>query len=92
MKSVTSPSDRPGPVEQAELDCVSRRVHRAVEELPEHERTLIELAYWSGLSQSEIAARLSIPRGTIRMQTRSALARLAALLEREGRQDCDRAA
>ena len=34
------------------------RVHRALEVLPEHERPLIELAYWGGLSQSEIAERL----------------------------------
>ena len=31
------------------------RVHRALETLPDHERHVIELAYWGGLSQSEIA-------------------------------------
>ena len=40
---------------------LSWRVHRAIEELPEHERPVIELAYWSGLSQSEIAGRLRRP-------------------------------
>ena len=79
-----SPSDRPGPLEHAESDWVSWRVHRALEDLPEHERTLIELAYWSELSQSEIAASVSIPLGTVKTRTRSALARLAKLLEHEG--------
>ena len=55
------PSGQPDPPEHAESDWVSWRVHRALEDLPEHERTLIELAYWSELSQSEIAARVSIP-------------------------------
>ena len=63
---------------------MSWRVHRALEDLPEHERTLIELAYWSELSQSEIAARVNIPLGTVKTRTRSALARLAELLEHEG--------
>ncbi len=79
-----SPSDRPGPAEHAESDWVSWRVHRALEDLSEHERALIELAYWSELSQSEIAARVNIPLGTVKTRTRRALARLAELLEREG--------
>jgi RNA polymerase sigma-70 factor (ECF subfamily) len=62
---------------------VSWRVHRALEELPAHERALIELAYWSELSQSEIAAHLNLPLGTVKTRTRSALKRLAELLERD---------
>jgi len=53
------------------------------EELPEHERLVIELAYWSERSQSEIAAELGIPLGTVKTRTRSGLARLADLLEGE---------
>jgi RNA polymerase sigma-70 factor (ECF subfamily) len=58
-------------------------VHRALETLPESERSVLELAYWSGLSQSEIAAELAIPLGTVKTRTRAGLARLADELEGE---------
>jgi RNA polymerase sigma-70 factor (ECF subfamily) len=76
-------SGEPGPADRAEASWVAWRVHRALEELPEHERPLVELAYWGGLSQSEIAAFLNIPLGTVKTRTRSALARLADALESE---------
>ena len=76
-----NPSTEPGPPEQAERSWLSWRVHRALEDLPEHERPLLELAYWSGLSQSEIADFLNIPLGTVKTRTRSALSRLADALE-----------
>jgi RNA polymerase sigma-70 factor (ECF subfamily) len=76
-------SDEPGPAERAETSFVSWRVHRALETLPEREREVVELAYWSGLSQSEVASFLDIPLGTVKTRTRSALAHLADVLEGE---------
>jgi RNA polymerase sigma-70 factor (ECF subfamily) len=76
-------SDDPGPADRAEQSYVSWRVHRALEVLPEREREVLELAYWSGLSQSEVASFLDIPLGTVKTRTRSALARLADVLEGE---------
>jgi RNA polymerase sigma-70 factor (ECF subfamily) len=73
----------PGPPEQAEASWLAWRVHLALQDLPESERTLLELAYWSGLSQSEVAKFLNIPLGTVKTRTRSALARLADMLEEE---------
>ena len=76
-------SAEPGPGDRAESSFVSWRVHRALEELPPREREVIELAYWSGLSQSEVAEYLHIPLGTVKTRTRSALTRLADVLEGE---------
>ena len=77
------PSGEPGPPERAESGYISWRVHRALDELPGSEREVIELAYWSGFSQSEVAGFLDIPLGTVKTRTRSGLARLAGLLEEE---------
>jgi RNA polymerase sigma-70 factor, ECF subfamily len=74
-----------GPDEEAESSYVSWRVHRAVQDLPDHEREVLELAYWGGLSQSEVARFLDIPLGTVKTRTRSGLARLADLLDGEFR-------
>ena len=71
------PAADPRPDEAAEREWVAWRVHRALEALPADERSLLELAYWSGLSQSEIAERVGIPLGTVKTRTRSALRRLA---------------
>jgi RNA polymerase sigma-70 factor (ECF subfamily) len=72
-----------GPPERVEAGWTAWRVHRALEELSPNERSVIELAYWSGLSQSEVAEYLGIPLGTVKTRTRAALARLADQLEKE---------
>jgi len=76
-------SSEPGPAQRAEDSDVAWRVHRALEELQPREREVIELAYWSGMSQSEVAEYLHLPLGTVKTRTRSGLARLASALEGE---------
>ena len=76
-------SSSDGPDEVAEAEWTAWRVHRALETLPSEERTLVELAYWSGMSQSEIAAFVDLPLGTVKTRTRSALRRLADELAEE---------
>jgi RNA polymerase sigma-70 factor (ECF subfamily) len=74
-------SESTGPAERAEESWLAWLVHSALEQLPERERVVIELAYWSGLSQTEIASYLDVPLGTVKTRTRTGLARLAGLLD-----------
>ena len=74
-------ADEATPAERAESGWVAWRVHGALLELPPNERVVIELAYWGGRSQSEIAEFLEVPLGTVKTRTRTGLARLADLLE-----------
>jgi RNA polymerase sigma-70 factor, ECF subfamily len=83
MEAPDEASPEGGPPERAEAAWLSWRVHAAIERLPEHERPVIELAYWGGLSQSEISTFLDVPLGTVKTRTRSALSRLAGMLEEE---------
>ncbi len=79
------PDHGPGPAERASAAEEAFRVHAAVDRLPDREREVIELAYFDGLSQSEVAARLETPLGTVKTRTRRALAHLADRLAAETR-------
>jgi RNA polymerase sigma-70 factor, ECF subfamily len=57
-------------------------IERAIASLAPVERSVIELAYVGGLSQSEIAARLGWPIGTVKTRTRRALAHLREWMEK----------
>ena len=62
--------------EQVELRIEGRRVARAVAALPDVQREAISLAYFGGYSQSEIAALVGAPLGTIKTRMRDGLSRL----------------
>ena len=55
-------------------------VRRALSELPEEQKRTLVLAYFDGLTQSEIAAKLNAPLGTIKTRMRSGMIKLRALL------------
>jgi RNA polymerase sigma-70 factor (ECF subfamily) len=74
-------SPEAGPDVRAEASWLAWRAHTALERLPESERVVLELAYYSGLSQSEIASYLDVPLGTVKTRTRAGLNRLSPLLE-----------
>lgn len=60
----------------AELEETTRLVRGALGELPAEQREVIELAYFEGLSQSEIALRTAQPLGTVKSRSRMAMDKL----------------
>jgi RNA polymerase sigma-70 factor (ECF subfamily) len=70
------PSPEAGPDEWTAGAEVQRSVGRALEALSPEQRRAIELAYYHGLSQSQIAERLALPLGTVKTRIRTAMMRL----------------
>ena len=54
----------------------AQRVRAAVASLPREQQEALSLAFWSGLSQSEIATRTGAPLGTVKSRVRLGMARL----------------
>jgi RNA polymerase sigma-70 factor (ECF subfamily) len=70
-------TEQPGLYHDMERDLLvsdrARRVQTALSKLPPQQREVIELAYFEGLSQSEMAERMGQPLGTVKTWVRAAL-------------------
>jgi RNA polymerase sigma-70 factor, ECF subfamily len=73
----------PGPSNMSLHNELHDRVQNALDALQPKQREVLEIAYFEGLSQSEIADRLGAPLGTVKSWTRQGLMRLRELLPKE---------
>lgn len=65
------------------------RIRVAMADLPEDQRSLVRLAFFNGLSHSEIASETGLPLGTVKSRIRLAFARLRKTIEADAQVDTD---
>jgi RNA polymerase sigma-70 factor (ECF subfamily) len=70
------------PLESAEQREARQRIQNALAALSPEQRRVLELGYFEGLSQSEMAEKLGEPLGTIKSRVRLAMEKLAQLVDR----------
>ena len=75
------PSSQRATDEQAITNLEGERIRKSLAILPPAQREVIELAYFQGLSQSEIAQKLDQPLGTVKTRVRLAMQKLRVELE-----------
>lgn len=76
----TIPASEPGPEDSAMQRDTSRSVRAALEALDPDQRSVVELAYFGGLSQTEIAVTTGVPLGTVKGRIRLAMRHLRRAL------------
>ena len=86
LADVDIASSLPDPLQAAEGSERRSLVHAALSELPEEQRSVLELGYFQGLSQTEIAEMTGQPLGTVKTRMRLAMQKLREPLSmyREG--------
>jgi RNA polymerase sigma-70 factor, ECF subfamily len=70
----------PTPLEQASSAEQQETVRQALTQLSDNQRKVLELNYYKGLSQSEVAQQLGLPLGTVKTHARQGLLKLRQIL------------
>jgi RNA polymerase sigma-70 factor (ECF subfamily) len=84
LESAPEPTTPETVEDQATLGYQRRVVQEALRRLPPEQREALELGYYAGLTQSQLAERLGQPLGTIKSRTFTGLTRLRELLSQAG--------
>ena len=78
-----NPAQSENPEELTDLALQQQRVRLAISALPADQRQVLSLAYFQGLSHSQIAEKLDQPLGTVKTRIRLAMQRLREVLQDE---------
>jgi RNA polymerase sigma-70 factor (ECF subfamily) len=78
------PDAEPDPGDQVLLKEQQRTVRQALADIAPEQRRVLEMAYYGGLSQSEIADRLKQPLGTVKTRMRTGIMQLRKMLAANG--------
>lgn len=81
QQTVTPESPDLTPFEKATMGERQGFVRQAVAQLPDNQRRVLEMVYYTGLSQTEIAKQLNIPLGTVKTRSRQGLLKLGQHLQ-----------
>lgn len=73
-------ADNVDPVEEVFIKERRRQIKRVLQTLPEEQRLVLELAYYQGLTQSEIVAQTGWALGTVKTRIRLGLSKLKSAL------------
>ncbi len=81
LDTISQRADVSNVEEDANIAEMQRMVRASLGEIPPEQREVIELAYYGGLSHTEIAAKISLPLGTVKTRTRLGMMKLREMLK-----------